>query len=190
MCHLLFLNTIAYYFTSLSPGDGGGPPFHEREEKAFPAHCVVMSQETVCAAHCIASPNPTKFHFALLQKLLGPVSRQLGNRHCPGDGRARLSGPRGAFLRQANLRASSICAALPSPNDMSRSGAEGTRHRAPRSAQPCALEARSAQSGGRAAGSGLSPFASNFTARKLHTLALGRDSSEMAKPASHEGGEQ
>lgn len=71
--HLLFLNTIAYYFTSLSPGDGGSPPFHERKEKAFPDHCVVMSQETVSAAYCVISPNLTKLHFALLKKLLTGV---------------------------------------------------------------------------------------------------------------------
>lgn len=54
-------------------------------------------------------------------------------------------------------------------------------HRAPGSAQPGAHGVRSAESGGRAAGSGMSPLASNFTARKLHLLALGRGSSEMAK---------
>lgn len=97
VCHLLFLNTIVYYLTSLSPGDGGGPPFHERKEKAFPDHCVVMSQETVSAAHCVTSSNPTKFHFSSLEKLLWPVSRQLGNWHCAGDRRVRLSGPQGAL---------------------------------------------------------------------------------------------
>lgn len=117
-CHLLFLNTIVYYFTSLSPGDGDDPPFHERKEKAFPDYCVVMSQETVSAAHCVTSPNPTKFHFSLLQKLLCPVLRRLGNRHCPGDGRACLFGPQGALLRQGNLsftpaRFALLCSALP-----------------------------------------------------------------------------
>lgn len=67
VCHLLFLNTIVYYFPLLSPGDGGDPPFHERKEKAFPDHCVVMSQETHFAAHCVTSPNPTK---SVLKKLL------------------------------------------------------------------------------------------------------------------------
>lgn len=176
MCHLLFLNTIAYYFTSLSPGDGGGPPFHERKEKAFPAHCVVMSQETVCAAHCVASPNPTKFHFALLQKLLGPVSRQLGNRHCPGDGRARLSGPRGAFLRQGNLRASAVCAALPFPSDTPGSEAEGTL--APSAGLRAAGRARSARCRERGESSGERDVSFGF---QLHPLALGRGSSEMAK---------
>ncbi|XP_019469851.1 uncharacterized protein LOC109366926 [Meleagris gallopavo] len=93
-------------------------PYPTKGEKIMLAIITKMTltQETVCAAHCVTSPNPTKFHFALLRKLLGPVSRQFGNRHCPGDGRARLSGPRGAFLRQENLHASAICAVLPSLN--------------------------------------------------------------------------
>lgn len=97
--HLLFLNTILYYFTSLSPGDGDEPPFHERKEKAFPNHCVVMSQETVTAAHCLASSNPTKFYFTRLKKLLWPVSWQLGNWHCVGNRRVHFSGPQGALPR-------------------------------------------------------------------------------------------
>lgn len=64
-------------------------------------------------------------------------------RHCPGDGRARLSGPRGAFLRQGNLRASAVCAALPFPSDTPGSEAEGTL--APSAGLRAAGRARSAR---------------------------------------------